>query len=199
MFLVLLAFSTETTDTEGGVAQPVGRHVLDRFKTHATAIGHLVYASARLQWSLAHLFAALVRPTEQSVPLAIWDAIKSDSNQRNMLRAAANKVLADRSNILEDVLWLLKNSDKLATDRNDAVHTAFFFTTAEDGEIMPVPDPMSNPKRLERLEDKNLPKKFAMHRDNLTLLYRYADQLTDHLLLDDDERPPYPERPHLSI
>jgi hypothetical protein len=183
------------------VAEPAKtpRHILDRFEKHATSIGHLVYASARLQWSLAHLFAALVGPSEQATPLAIWETLKSDGNQRNMLRAAANMVLADRSNILEDVLWLLKNADKLATDRNDAVHTAFFFTTGDDGEIVPIPDPMSNPKRLERLEDKNLPKKFAMHRDNLTLLYRYADQLTDHLLLDDDERPPYPERPHLSI
>jgi hypothetical protein len=189
----------EGIGTEARVAEPVGtpRHILDRFEKHATAIGHLVYASARLQWSLAHLFAALVRPTEQSVPLSIWETLKSDGNQRNILRAVANKILADRSNILADVLWLLCNADKLATDRNDAVHTAFFFTTGDEGEIVPVPDPMSNPKRLARLEDKNLPEKFAMHRDDLTKLYRYADQLTDHLLLDEQERPSYPHRPQL--
>jgi hypothetical protein len=67
-------------------------------------------------------------------------------------------VLGDRSDTLADVLWLLDNADKRATDRNDAVHTAFFFTIGVDGEIVPVPDPMSNPRRLERLDDKDLPK-----------------------------------------
>ncbi|MGB6176907.1 MAG: hypothetical protein WBF43_11380 [Methylocella sp.] len=181
------------------MAEPVGtpRHILDRFAKHATAIGHLVYASARLQWSLAHLFAALVGPTEQSLPLTIWESLKSDSNKRNMLRDSAKLVLANRSNILDDVLWLLGKADTLATDRNDAVHTAFFFTTRDDGEIVPVPDPMSNPKRLKRLDDKNRPEMFAMHRDNLTMLYRYADTLTDYLLLDDHERPPFPQKPQL--
>jgi hypothetical protein len=51
---------------------------------------------------------------------------------------------------------------------------------------------------LERLaNNKNLPEQLAMHRDNLTALYRYADKLTDHLLLGEDERPPYPDRPPL--
>jgi hypothetical protein len=183
------------------MVEPAGtpRHILDRFEKHATAIGHLVYASARLQRSLAHLFAALVRPSEQAIPLAIWETLKSDSSQRSILRAAAKVVLDDRSDTLADVLWLLDNADKRATDRNDAVHTAFFFTTGDDGEIVPVPDPMSNPRRLERLDDKDLPKTLAMHRDNLTALYRYADKLTDQFLLGDDERPSYPEKPQLSV
>jgi len=182
------------------VAEPLGtpRHILDRFERPATAIGHLVYASARLQWSLGQLFAALVKPLEQTIPLTIWGTLKSDSNQRSILRAVAKIVLCDRSDILADVLWLLENADARATDRNDAVHTAFFFMTGDDGEIVPVPDPMSNRGRLERLaNNKNLPEQLAMHRDNLTALYRYADKLTDHLLLGEDERPPYPERPPL--
>ena len=170
------------------MAEPAGtpRHILDRFEKHATAIGHLVYASARLQWSLAHLFAALVRPSEQAIPLAMWETLKSDRNQRSILRAAAKIVLGDRSDTLADVLGLLENADERATDRNDAVHTAFFFMTGDDGEIVPIPNPMSNRGRLERLaNNKNLPE-LAMHRDNLTALYRYADKLTDHLLLGED-------------
>jgi hypothetical protein len=84
------------------MVEPTGtpRHILDRFEKHATAIGHLVYVSARLQRSLAHLFAALVRPSEQAIPLAIWETLKSDSNQRSILRAVAKVVLDDRSDTL---------------------------------------------------------------------------------------------------
>jgi hypothetical protein len=177
---------------------PTPRHVLDRFAEHATEIGHLVYASARLQWSLGELFAALVG-TGKPISIAIWNSLKSDRSQRDILEAAAKVALADDADAKSDVFWLLQEADARAIDRNDAVHTAFFFTNNEDGEIVPVPDPMSSPGRLQRLTDSGLPLPglFAAYHSSLTALYRYADKLTDQFLPTEGERPPWPEKPQL--
>ena len=180
------------------MTEPAGTppHILDRFHPHATEIGHFVYASARLQSSLGELFAALVEPSNPALGLAIWNAIKSDGSQRNILEAAAKVALAHDQNAMSDVLWLLQWAKAIATYRNDAVHTAFFFETGDDGNIHPVPDPLSNPGRLQRLADDDLPALFVRYRDELTTLYRYADKLTDQCR-QEGERPPWPERPQL--
>jgi hypothetical protein len=181
------------------MTEPAGtpQHILDRFYPYAAEIGHLVYASARLQWSLGQLLAALVEPSKPALGLAIWNAIKSDRSQRDILEATAKVSVAHDQNAMSDVLWLLEQANARATDRNDAVHTAFFFETGDDGNIRPVPDALSNPGRLQRLTDDDLPTLFARHRDDLTALYRYADKLTDHFVPTAGEQPAWPERPQL--
>jgi hypothetical protein len=181
------------------MTEPAGtpQHILDRSHDNATGIGHLVLESARLQWSLGQLLAALVEPSNPALGLAIWNAIKSDRSQRDILEAAAKVSLAHDQNAMSDVQWLLEQANSRAPYRNDAVHTAFFFETGDDGNIRLVPDALSNPGRLQRLSDDDLPTLFARHRDDLTALYRYADKLTDHFVLTGDEQPPLPERPQL--
>jgi hypothetical protein len=173
------------------------QHILDRFEKHATEIGHLVFAWARLQQNLGHLFAAVVRASDPQIGLGIWGALKSDRTQRDILEAAAKVVLADRPDAEADVLWLLKAAGDRTTGRNDAVHTAFLFTTDDDGDIVPVPDVVNSPGRLERFKDKDLPELFARQRDDLTELYRFTAALTDQFLPIEGERPPWPERPQL--
>jgi hypothetical protein len=173
------------------------KHILDRFEKHATEIGHLVFAWARLQQNLGHLFAALVEPADPRIGLAIWGALKSDRTQRDILQAAATVVLADHPDAKADVLWLLKETGDRTTGRNDAVHTAFLFRTDDDGNIVPVPDAVNGPGRLQRFRDKDLPELFASQRDDLTALYRLAAALTDQFMPAEDARPPWPGRPQL--
>src|SRR5262249_44742882 len=97
--------------------------------------------------------------------LAIWNVIKSDRSQRDVLEAAAKVVLADLRNLKDEILWLVTEINKRVIDRNDAVHTAFLFATQEDGEIAPVPDVFGNP-RLLRLEGEDLIAKFEASRDD---------------------------------
>jgi hypothetical protein len=172
-------------------------HILERFAEHATEIGHLVFAWARLQQNLGQLFAAIVCRSTPEMGLAIWSALKSDRSQREVLEAATEVALIDLPKLRDEIFWLLREIDNRVVDRNDAVHTAFLFASQEDGEIAPVPDIMSNPGRLVRLGGKDLIEKFEASRDDAFALYRYTAALTDQLSLSESERPAWPERPQL--
>src|ERR1700733_14879578 len=73
----------------------------------------------------ARLFA-LVREGDRRETLAQWDAIRSDTRQREMLRCAIAETTSGRwkksPRALDDLKWLLDGVDRLASDRNNAIH-----------------------------------------------------------------------------
>jgi hypothetical protein len=140
-------------------------------------------------------YAVVKHPSE--MPLAIWYALTSDRQQRSLLEALANVALTDWPTAKEEVLWLLKQVDGLSGERNDAEHTAFLFSTAEDTSIVLVPAVENSPGRTERLKGRKLSEQFAKTTDDLITLFRYADAITDQLLPAEAERPAWPERPQL--
>src|SRR5215211_6790047 len=96
---------------------------------YITALGELVIAWNSLQEQLAELFWTVTGISNGRVPLAIWHAANSDRTQRQMLRAAAENAFATDKDkkTRDDILWLLDRANSLADQRNDAIHSPFWF------------------------------------------------------------------------
>jgi len=147
---------------------------------YATEIGHIAIAWNRLHENLALLFWHAIGPG--AAPFAIWNTLGSDRTQREVLRAAvqanAFSGRSDRKRISEDALWLLKQADKLADQRNDAVHGPI--TTLTDtltGETTVAPQTFFGNRRAKKLEKKDLISEFIWYRKSIETLSSYAADL----------------------
>ena len=93
------------------------------YSKFAQELGYVAWTWNALHADLCDLFWELTDISDPKIPRAIWNSIKSDSGQREMLRAAANTRLTDDPECLGEALWLLREIDQLAAFRNDAFHT----------------------------------------------------------------------------
>ena len=99
----------------------------DAFRPYVLAIGNVAHSWNRLQEELAKLFCA-VTGLDNSMGLGIWHALKSDRSQRDLLEAAI-KVGATWQTwsttyptACADLLWIIERANKVADQRNDAIH-----------------------------------------------------------------------------
>lgn len=89
----------------------------------ASELGYVSWTWNALHADLCDLFWEITGISSPDIPRAIWHSAKSDSGQREMLRAAARARLTKDSECLSELLWLLGEVDQLAAFRNDAFHT----------------------------------------------------------------------------
>lgn len=111
------------------------------FRPYGIALSYLVFNWNRLHEALSLLFIMVVNApnsknhlgtADRAVPLAIWHSMRSDSSQRDMLRAATTVAphLTDRQRA--DIKWMLQEIDKsLRGDRNSAIHAPLTFSARE--------------------------------------------------------------------
>jgi Biotin-lipoyl like len=97
----------------------------EAIEAYCVAVGLVVYEWNDLHEKLAGLFA-LVRGGDRQETLTEWYAIRSDTKQREKLRCAIIETTSDRwkksPRAPDDLKWLLDRTDKLAGDRNNAIH-----------------------------------------------------------------------------
>src|SRR5215472_2706797 len=97
------------------------------FDTYVSAVSKASHAWNRFQEELGQLFAVVAKGNRDEM-LAIWYSANNDRAQRNMLRAVINAKLQEywsdwlETDALNDLTWLLEEADKLAQNRNDAIH-----------------------------------------------------------------------------
>jgi hypothetical protein len=96
-------------------------------KPYVIALGELVIAWNSLQENLADLFWVITGVSNGAIPLAIWHSTNNDRAQRQMLRAAVEAAFAKEKKIKDDILWLVDRANALADQRNDAIHSPFWF------------------------------------------------------------------------
>jgi hypothetical protein len=91
---------------------------------YCVAVDLVVY-----EWNDLHEAGAAVRSRprgRQAGTLKEWYGIRSDARQRERLRCAITETTSGRwkksPRALDDLNWLLDRADKLASDRNDAIH-----------------------------------------------------------------------------
>jgi hypothetical protein len=100
------------------------------------AVGLVVYEWNDLHEKLAQLFA-VVREGNKPETLAEWYAVRSDTKQREKLRYAIIETTSDRwkksPRAPDDLKWLLDGVDKLASDRNNAIHAPCSLYLRGDG------------------------------------------------------------------
>jgi hypothetical protein len=163
---------------------------------YATEIGHIAISWNRLHENLALLFWHAIGPG--GAPFAIWNTISSDRTQREILKAAveanAFNDRPDSKRISQDVLWLLKQADKLSDQRNDALHGPITtLTDTATGETRVAPQTFFGNRRAKKLDKKDLMNEFNWYRESIEALSRYAADLVR-------ERPTstaWPKRPQL--
>lgn len=169
----------------------------DAFAPYLKAVGEVVNAWNKLQDQLLKIFLSITG-MPQDMAAAVWHAPRSDSVQRDMLRAALRATPDDKwsgrlATARDDIFSLLNRADKLSEERNDAVHAPV--SLAIDGDKL-VPFPMyffGHPKAI-RLKGKDIVPEFKRCKDAAITLREYAEKIETGLNF---STYPWPDKPAL--
>ena len=136
----------------------IPRHFVKGANKYAETTGTITWASNRLQSQLAMLFAVVITskeknhgPQELAPGIAIWNALKSDGSQRDILKAAIVTMIPAHR-LLKRLIWSVDMAGKLASYRNDAIHTPVMFKEGKKHTYDTFPEPFTGqPARVARL------------------------------------------------
>ena len=177
------------------------------YQPYATALGQATMAWNDLCEVQAGLFWTILGGGLADVPLAVWNAIKSDRAQREMLRAAAaaafpkgggTRLQTKYPQLAQDIEWLLNEIGKVEDVRNDIVHAPLASAGAgEDAVVLPATAMRNNRSKkldMKNAKGKRLLAKYRWCRDMGLVLREFCWQI-DHALC--REPPSWPGRPSL--
>jgi hypothetical protein len=94
----------------------------DQLDKHAELIGHVVVSWNEVHWFMYVLFATFSGMPEQQAR-DVFFSIRSDASQRELTLAAGKFALAGRPHLWARLQDVMSAIDKLAGERNAAVHT----------------------------------------------------------------------------
>ncbi len=173
----------------------------EAIEAYCVAVGVVVYEWNDLHEKLARLFA-LVRGGDTREALTAWYAGRSDTRQREMLRCAITETTSGRwktsSRVPDDLKWLLDRADRLASDRNNAIHTPCSLYLRGDGssEVMAaVRSANAGNRHAKNLEGKNLLIEFHWCAAYAVRLGQFAGMLAPAMASPDHYE--WPERPKI--
>ena len=173
------------------------------FQPYAVAIGRLVLGWNALHEDLANIFCRLMGSDgDDARSLAVWHAVQFDRPKRVMFRGAleAEKDRKDADIVrLDDVIWLLNQTDELENARNDAVHSPLLLLgyrpdanySALSGWI--IPDAFNKNPRALRLKGKDVLEYFRWIAKAIAALRVFAAAVESAW----DGSKPWPDRPSL--
>ena len=174
----------------------------EAIEAYCVAVGLVVYEWNDLHEKLARLFA-LVREGDRQETLREWYAMRSDTRQREKLRCAIAETTSGRwkksPRASDDLKWLLDRVDKLANNRNNAIHAPCSLYLRGDGssEVMAaVRSANAGNRRAKDLEGEDLLTEFHWCAAYALRLGQFAGMLEPAMAsLDHYE---WPERPSIS-
>lgn len=146
-------------------------------KEFSALVGDVMWAWNYSHAAFSRLFAILISPANLQVGFAMWHTLHNDRTQRELLWAAAQVVLAKNRKMLNRVEWAKRRADALSTTRNDAAHlaTAFAVHLSEPQVVLDVLS--TAPKRVRRLENRDLNKTFITLYGDLLAMSSYVSVL----------------------
>ena len=163
------------------------------FSDLARAIGELALVWNDLGMVLSGLFHAVTRIPNGMASDAVWNSVRSDRTQREMIVSLVKLEALGyelNTNLRTEFLWCLVEIGKLEDLRNNAIHSPVY----EDhtGTIVAWYE-LGHP-RAKGLANKDLLKEFGWFYDTTVVLRQYCDRLSDCV-----RRPhePLPTRPTL--
>jgi hypothetical protein len=111
--------------------------------------------------------------------IAIWNALKSNRSQRDVLLAAAKSTLINGGSqkLAEEIEWICKRADALESGRNDALHSPLWGAIRGPGAPIVSPVLDLGHARANKLLGKNLLAELRRCRECSTLLRDYATKL----------------------
>jgi len=162
---------------------------------YVTALGRVAHSWNHLHEALGSLFAfVLSKPIKTVAP--IWYSTNNDRAQREMLRAAIAKSEVLNDSQRKDIIWLLNATDRLANQRNSAIHAPCSFAIHEPTQTIVLHAHFyhGNP-RADDLLGKDILKEFAWYRARSETLKQFSHGIGASLNV--YSRRPWPERPKL--
>lgn len=142
-------------------------------RQYATRTGEVIWAWNFLHERLQMVFVWLALPDDLEAGLAIWHSIRSDSSQRNLLRAALENMAPKSASWFQGAMWLMDAIEKLAPHRNDATHVPTILNWTERAYV--TASFFAKPAQAKRLTSS--PGLYRFHRllrDDLYVLSNYA-------------------------
>lgn len=151
-------------------------------RKYAQEAGEVTWAWNRLHSALQLLFATIIDPKDLKLGTGIWQSLRSDDSQRELLRAAAIVRLAKNTAMLKRIDWLVDRTGKLGGFRNDPTHTPVMHTE-QGGKMITMPEPMTaTPARAARLNAVGYSRLYRALRGDLLHLSFYALRLRSELM-----------------
>lgn len=171
-------------------------------RPYLLAIGRLTFAWNSLLETLGLLFGVILRPQTENCSMAIWHSLRSDRTQLEMFRAVvdAHTWPDSLTTAKEDVTWLIRETQKLADPRNDAIHSPYltlYGMVDDSGELKVHIEPWAfhgNP-RAKKLMGKDLLKEIEWYAEKARVLRQYAFDVHRPIWMPD--MIPWPERPQM--
>lgn len=166
------------------------------FEPYFMALGKVAHAWNHLHEELGRLFC-LVTGLDNSMGMSIWHALKSDRGQRDLLSAAMAAATSDedwtgRFPKAEDgVRWVLKETNKLANQRNDAIHAPCSVIYGDGGFEIFAFSFSGNPK-AKNLRDKDILMEFLWYESSADTIKHHVREIQFAL---SDPRVRWPENP----
>jgi hypothetical protein len=169
-----------------------------KIQPYVMALGKVAHAWNYLQEALGQLFCAVTGLESDNTGQAIWHSTPNDRAQREMLKAAINasnhrRLTKDLPKAKDDIPWLLNQADKLAEDRNNAVHAPMAVTT--DGKTVEIiPAAYYGNPRARKLAGKDILAEFEWYEHRADTLTRFARAIRTAITTD---AAPWPDRPQM--
>jgi hypothetical protein len=178
----------------------VNQKVRAKMNPYVTALGRVAHSWNYLQESLGQLFCT-VTGLDERVGQAIWHSTSSDRAQREMLSAATStsldrRLTTDYPKAKEDIKWLLDRANKVADQRNDAIHAPISISIGQsEFEIVPA-SYYGNP-RAKKLVWKDIIAEFKWYELSADALTRFARAVRTAIQSDTFPWPDKPQMPTL--
>lgn len=185
------------------MANRVERFAGKNFRPYVNALGQLALAWNDLHESLALLFIELLASGRAYPATDIWNSAINDRPKRSMIRAILKTWKAPSGHdqkVVEDIIWLLDEADKIEDARNDAVHSPLVFFSPNNwfaqtqglaGKVSP--SLAFGNRRAQKLKNKDLLTEFRWCRDAAVVLRDYASAIYEAVAAP----VPWPKRPLL--
>ena len=179
------------------VSRSLSKEYQDAADDFAAGVGKVMWAWNYSHSAFATLFNAIVAGPHGNIGYALWHSQKSDSGQRDLLRAAADEKFSRNKLILRRIRWALNTAGQLSALRNDAAHMATAWTVGKSPpEIVPNPTATA-PVRYKRITSHEDFEKLLTHlRGDLIALAHFTFALNAIVLIPDFGYP-LPRRPRL--
>jgi len=168
------------------------------FRPFALTLGQLALSWNNLQETLSMLFCRIMPGDIDNQYLAIWNELKFDRAQRDVLLGAVKSDYqgARPPKFAKDIIWLCGQADKVEDARNNAIHSPLWLDVLGNKKVI-LPRTSLGNKRAQKLSGKNLLEEFRWCRDYSILLSVFAsaiDAALSDLELSWPERPQQPNR-----
>lgn len=169
-----------------------------QFRPYAIALGQLALAWNGLHVRLCLSFCTAMGGGYSNAFLAVWHAVTSDRQQREMLKSALTSHLEPRlsKRFIDDINWVCERADRIEEERNNALHSPLWAIPGTTGAKSVVPLFGLGHKRAKRLAGKDLLVEFRLCRDRAMILDGFVSSIEFALARSAGLAPrPWPERP----